>query len=120
VTFSLAALGGSLKANIRSSLDCFGRDFCDRYLRWFLRGRAEVDLDFFYLVSFDGEEFRIPGPVATLDFAVVQDEGFVASFKHLLNLIGGRLLAIGPAALEIGFAVNAIVVRTGKHEVMAQ
>ena len=99
---------------------CFGSDFCKRHLRWFLRGRAEVDLDFFYLVSFDGEEFRIPGPVATLGFAVVQDEGFVASFKHLLNLIGGRLLAIGPAAFEIGFAVNAIVVRTGEYEVVAQ
>jgi hypothetical protein len=72
------------------------------------------------LFSIDDEEFRVPGSAAILDFAAVQDEGFVASFKHFLNLIGWRLLAIGPAAFEIGFAVNAIVVRTGKYEVVAQ
>jgi hypothetical protein len=88
--------------------------------RWFLWGRAEVDFDFFYFVSFNREEFRVPGTAAILGFAIVEDEGFVVSFKHLLNLIGWGLLAIGPAAFEIGFAVNAIVVRTGKYEVVAQ
>ena len=53
-------------------------------------------------------------------FAVVENEGFVVSFKHLLNLIGWGLLAIGPAAFEVGFAVNAMVVRTGKYDVVAQ
>jgi hypothetical protein len=105
-----------------SKLAGFGlsRDFCNRCLRWFLWGRAEVDLDFLYLVSFDSEEFRVPGTPAIHGFAVVEDEGFVVSFKHLLNLIGWGLLTIGPAAFEIGFAVNAIVVRTGKYEVVAQ
>jgi hypothetical protein len=84
------------------------RDFCNRCSRWFLWGRAEVDFDFFYFVSFNREEFRVPGSTAILDFAVVEDEGFVVSFKHLLNLIGWGVLAIGPAAFEIGFAVNAM------------
>ena len=35
------------------------RDFWDRSLRWFLWGRAKVDLDFSYFVSFDSEEFRV-------------------------------------------------------------
>ena len=86
-----------------SEAPCIGlsRDFCSRCSRWFPRGRTKVELDFFYLVSFDGEEFRVPGSTTILDFAVVEDEGFVVSFKHLLNLIGWGLLAIGPAAFEI-------------------
>jgi hypothetical protein len=83
-------------------------------------GRTEVDLDFSYLVYFDSEEFRVPGSAASLGFAVVENEGFVVLFKRLLNLIGWVLLAIGPAAFEVGFAVNAMVVRTGKYEVVAQ
>jgi hypothetical protein len=63
------------------------RDFWDRSLRWFLRGRANVDLDFFNLVSFDSEEFRVPGVAAILGFAAVEDEGFVAFFKRLLDAI---------------------------------
>jgi hypothetical protein len=59
----------------------FSRDFCNRYLRWFLRGRAEVDLDFFYLVSFGDEEFRVPGSAAILGFAIIEDEGFRCMFK---------------------------------------
>jgi hypothetical protein len=59
------------------------RDFCDRGLRWLLWGRVEVDLDFSYLVSFDREEFRVPGAAAILGFAVVEDEGFVPFFKQL-------------------------------------
>jgi hypothetical protein len=89
-------------------------------LPWFLRGRAKVDLDFFYLVSFDSEEFGFPGVAAILAFAVVEDEGFVAFFKQLLNAIGGGFLAIGPASFEIGLKVNAIVVWTGKYEVVGQ
>ena len=94
-------------------------DFWDR-LRWFLRGRAKVDLDLFYLVAFDSEEFRVPGAAAILGFAVVEDEGFVAFFKQLLNAIGWGFLGIGPAAFEIGLTVNAIVVWTGKYEVVGQ
>jgi hypothetical protein len=30
------------------------------------------------------------------------------------------MLTIGPAAFEIGIAVNAMVARTGKYEVVAQ
>jgi hypothetical protein len=97
-----------------------GTKIRNRCLRWFLWGRTEIDLDFSYLVSFDSEEFRVPGSAASLGFAVVENEGFAVLFKHLLNLIGWALLAIGPAAFEIGFAVNAIVVRTGESEVVAQ
>jgi RsiW-degrading membrane proteinase PrsW (M82 family) len=82
--------------------------------------RTEVDLDFSYLVSFDSEEFRVPGSAASLGFAVVENEGFIVLFKRLLNLIRWGLLAIGPAAFEIGFAVNAIIVRTAEYEVVAQ
>jgi hypothetical protein len=106
-----------------SKLAGFGlsRDVCNRCLRWFVCwGRAEVDLDFSYLVSFDSEEFRVPGSAASLGFAIIENEAFIVLFKHLLNLIGWGLLAIGPAAFEIGFAVNAIVVRTGEYEVVAQ
>ena len=59
------------------------RDFCNRDLRWLLWGGAKVNLDFSYLVSFDREEFRVPGAAAILGFAVVEDEGFVAFFKQL-------------------------------------
>jgi hypothetical protein len=84
--------------------------FLQSLLRSFLCwGRAEVDLDFSYLVSFDREEFRVPGSAGSLGFAVVENEGFVVSFKHFLNLISWGLLA-----------VNAIVERTGKYEVVAQ
>jgi hypothetical protein len=69
--------------------------------------RTKVDLDFFDLVSFDSEEFRVPGTAAIFGFAIVEDEGFVACFKQLLNAVGRRLLAIGPAPFEIGFTVNA-------------
>ena len=88
---------------------CIGlsRDFCSRCLRWFLWGRTEVDLDFFYFASFDGEELRVPRAAAILGFAIVEDEGFVACFKQLLNAVGRGLLAIGPAPFEIGFTVNA-------------
>jgi hypothetical protein len=86
------------------------RDFCDRCLRWFLWGRAKVDLDFFYLVSFDSEEFRVPGVAPILGFAVADDEGLVAFFKQLLNAIGWGFLGVRPAPFEIGFTVNAIVV----------
>jgi hypothetical protein len=69
--------------------------------------RTKVDLDFFDLVSFDSEEFRVPGAAAILGFAIVEGEGFVACFKQLLNAVGRGLLAIGPAPFEIGFTVNA-------------
>jgi len=65
-------------------------------------------LDFFYLASFDGKELRVPGAAAILGFAIIEDEGFVAFLKHLLNAIRWGLLAIGPAPFEIGFTVNAI------------
>jgi hypothetical protein len=58
------------------------RDFCSRCSRWFPRGRTKVDLDFFYLASFDGEELRVPGAAPILGFAIVEDEGFVAFLKH--------------------------------------
>ena len=70
-----------------------------------LWSRSEVDLDFFYLVSVNNEEFRVPGSAAILDFALVKDEGLVVSFKQLLNLIGWGLLAIGPAAFEMTIRV---------------
>jgi hypothetical protein len=68
--------------------------------------RTKVDLDFFDLVSFDSEEFRVPGTAAILGFAIVEDEGFVACFKQLLNAVGRGLLAMGPAPFEIGFTVR--------------
>ena len=77
-------------------------------------------LDFFYFASLDGEELRVPRAAAILGFAIVEDEGFVACFKQLLNAIGWGVLAIGPAPFEIGFTVNSIVVWTGKYEVVAQ
>ena len=52
-----------------------------------------------YLLSFDREEFRVPGAAATLGFALVKDEGFVAFFKQLLNAIGGGSLGIGPSTV---------------------
>jgi hypothetical protein len=104
-----------------SEARCIGcsRDVCNRCLCWFLWGKTKVDLDFFYLASFDGEELRIPGAAAVLGCAIVEDEGFVA-FKHLLNTIRWGVLAVGPAPFEIGFTVNAIVVWTGKYEVIGQ
>jgi hypothetical protein len=101
---------------------CFGlsRDFCNRCLLWFLRSRTKVDLNFFYLASFHGEELRVPGAPAILGFAIVEDEGFVAFLKQLLNAIRWGFLAIGPSAFEAGFTVNAIVVCTGKYEVVGQ
>jgi hypothetical protein len=77
------------------------------------RGRTKVDLDFFYLVSLDGEEFGVPRAAAVSGGAVIEDDSFVAFLKQLLNSIDGGFLAIGPAAFEIGLTVNAIVVRTG-------
>jgi hypothetical protein len=96
------------------------RNFPNRCSRWFLWGRTKVDLDFFDLASFDGEELRVPGTAAILGFAIVEDEGFVACFKQLLKAIGWGLLAIGSAPFEIGFTVNAIVVWTAKYEVVGQ
>jgi hypothetical protein len=86
-----------MSATLRIGLS---RDSCNRCLRWFLWGRTKVDLDFFYLASFDGEELRVPGTTAILGFAIVEDEGFVACFKQLLNAIGWGSLAIGPAPLK--------------------
>jgi hypothetical protein len=86
----------------------------------FLRGRAKVDLYLLYLVSFGGEKFRVPGAAAILGLAVVEDKSFIAFLKHLLNAILWGFLAVRPAALEIGFTVDAMVVRTGKDEVIRQ
>ncbi len=61
------------------------REVCNRCLRWFLWGRAKVDLVLFYLAFFDSEEFNVPGATAILDFAVVENEGFVVSFKDPPN-----------------------------------
>ena len=75
-------------------------------------GQRQVDLDFFYLVylvSFDSEEFCVPGVAPILGFAVVEDEGFVAFFKQLLDAIGWGFLGVRPAPFEIGFTVNAMV-----------
>jgi hypothetical protein len=104
------------------SLSGFGlqRRFLGFSSRGFLRGRAKVDLYFFYLASFDGEEFGFPGVAAILGFAVAEDEGIVAFFKQLLNSIGWGSLGIGPAPFEIGLTANAIVVWTGKYEVVGQ
>jgi hypothetical protein len=55
---TLARVGGS-------------EDFRNRCLRRFLWGRTKVDLDFFYLASFNGEELRVPSAVAILGFAIV-------------------------------------------------
>jgi hypothetical protein len=100
-----------------SEAHCIGlsRDFCSRCLRGCLWGKTKIDLDFFYLATFDGEELRIPGAAAILDCAAVEDEGLVAFFKQLLNAIGGGFLGVGPAPFEIRFTVNAIIVWTGKH-----
>jgi hypothetical protein len=73
------------------------RDFRSRCLRWLFWGGTEVDLNFVYLVSFDSEEFRVPGATAILGLAVVEDKGFVAFLKHLLNAIRWGFLAIGPS-----------------------
>src|ERR1700686_5494307 len=96
------------------------RDFSNSCLAGSFWGRTKGDLYFLYLISFDSEEFHVPGAAAILGFAVVEDEGFVALFKQLLNAIGRRFLAIGPAPFEISFTVNAVVERTGKYEVVAQ
>jgi hypothetical protein len=72
-------------------------------------GHRQVDLDFFYLVylvSFDGEELRVPAVAPILGFAIVEDEGFVAFFKQLLNAIGWGFLGVRPAPFEIGFTVQ--------------
>jgi hypothetical protein len=81
---------------------------------------AEIPVIVVYAGSFGAEELRVPGTAAILGFEIIEDEGFVAYFKQLLNAIGWGLLAIGPAPFEIGFTVNAIVVWTGKYEVVAQ
>jgi hypothetical protein len=52
--------------------------------------------------------------------AVIEDDSFVALLKQFLNSIGGGFPAVGPAAFEIGFTVNPIVVRTGKYKVVGQ
>jgi hypothetical protein len=51
--------------------------------------------------------FRELPPI--LGFAIVEDEGFVAFFKQLLNAIGWGFLGVRPAPFEIGLTVNAIV-----------
>jgi hypothetical protein len=63
-------------------------------VRSVFRDRTEVDLDCFYFVSLEGEEFRVPGAGATFDFCLVENEGFVAFFKQLFDAKGRRFLAI--------------------------
>jgi hypothetical protein len=49
---------------LRHSRFGLSRDFCDRCFTLFTLvplGQRQVDLDFFCLVSFDSEEFRVPG-----------------------------------------------------------
>jgi hypothetical protein len=48
------------------------------------------------------------------DFAVIEDEGWLAFFKQLLRATGWGFLAIGPAAFEAGLTVNPILVPTAK------
>jgi hypothetical protein len=52
--------------------------------------------------------------------AVAEDKGFVAFLKHLLHAIGWGCFGIGAAGFEIRFTVNAMIVRTGKYEVIRQ
>ena len=72
-------------------------------------GHRQVDLDFFYLVylvSFDGEELRVPAVAPIVGFAIVEDEGLVDFFKQLLNAIGWGFLGVRPAPFEIVFTVQ--------------
>ena len=71
----MALLDLWIAQSMRLKLAGFGlrRDFCNRCSRWSPRGRTKVDLDFSYLVSFDGEEVRVPGSAVILDFAVVEE-----------------------------------------------
>jgi hypothetical protein len=66
------------------------------------------------------KNFRVPRAAAIFGFAVVDDEGFVAFFKQLLNVIGWGFFGIGPTPCEIGSTVNAIVIWSGKYEGVGQ
>jgi hypothetical protein len=50
--------------------------------RRILRGRTKGDLDFFYPLSLDGEEFRIPRAATFFGSEVIEDEDFVAFLKQ--------------------------------------
>jgi hypothetical protein len=64
-------------------------------------GRTKVELDFLYLVSFDSQEFRVPGAAAIFGLADVENKGFVAFFKQLLNAIDWGFLGVQPAPFEM-------------------
>jgi hypothetical protein len=108
------------KRNIRNSLDLASAEISAIVVHAGSFGADPRKTSTSYFVSFNRENFRVAGAPVILDFAVVGNEGFAVSFRHLFNFIAWGLLATGPAAFEITVAVNAIVVQTGKDEIVAQ
>jgi len=72
-------------------------------------GPPEVDLSFNNLLLADRENFGVAKPTTIDVRTLVRYKHFVAVRQNVDKVELGDLLAVGPAALEVGLPIDAIV-----------
>src|SRR5882724_6480839 len=64
--------------------------------------RAEIDIDAFDSVAFEGNELRVPEVLAAFGYAPISHERLTAVGDDFLEFVALDPVAVAPAALEIG------------------
>ena len=83
------------------------------------QGPAEVDLGFDKLAVSDRQYFRIAKSLAPWSTAFVGHKHAVAVLDAVDEREVGNVFTIGPAAREVGLAVDTIVERAGEVKVLS-
>src|SRR5260370_37868583 len=71
---------------------------------------AEIDIDAFDLVAFEGEELGIPEILSTFGQAFVGHKGLIAFDKDLFEFMPFDPVGVAPATYEIGGLVDLVVI----------
>ena len=82
-------------------------------------GPTEVNFDLDNLTIANGEALRITEGPAAGTFSLVGNDHIIARFNHADKIKASDELIIRPAALEIGSAVQAVVVRAGEMKIVS-
>jgi len=102
-----------------SSMEGLGITAAETTFRGGMRYRpAEVDFGFNNLLLADRKNLGVAKPTATDVGALVRYEHFVPVGQNVDKVEPGNLLAVRPAALEVGLPIDAIVQWTGEVKSM--
>src|SRR5689334_716859 len=82
--------------------------------------RAEVHLDFLDLRAVEAKPLHVTEWRASFRFERVAHERFATVREQTFNAERADALAGGPAPLEVGPAIDVVVVRTRENEIVAQ